>query len=282
MNEKIDKIGKWSENKLDLLKKYLEAYTNIMKKQQWCEGVYYIDAFAGTGEPKAKDEERFIDGSPMCALTIKYPFSKYFFIEKSSWRINKLESLKEKFGSLKIEIIKGDCNKVLLEFISILDYKFFRRALVFLDPFGMSLDWNVIERLASTKTIEIFLNLPLMAINRACLINNPDKLTKEKVDQMNKLWGSEEWQHLTYLELPTLFGDKQKIKKDVDAKKISGSFVKRLKSIFPHVSLPLIMRNSNNAPLYCLIFAGHNEKGKNIIDDIFGRFEKLKNFKNFK
>ena len=250
-----------------------------MKDQTWCKGVYYIDAFAGTGKPKAKDEERFIDGSPIRALTIKYPFSKYFFIEKSSWRINKLGSLKEKFSNLKIEIIKGDCNKLLLKFIPNLSYNSYRRALVFLDPFGMSLDWNVIEQLASTKTIEIFLNLPLMAMNRVCLMNNPDKLTKEKIDQMNKLWGSEEWQHLTYSELPTLFGNKQKIKNDIDAKKISDSFVKRLKSIFSYVSSPLIMRNSNNGPLYCLIFAGHNEKGKNIIEDIFGRFEKFKNSK---
>lgn len=279
MSEKIDKIGKWSEDKLDLLKKYLEAYAKIMENQPWCKGFYYIDAFAGTGKPRVKDEERFIDGSPIRALTVKYPFSKYFFIEKSRWRIKKLESLEEKFSNLKIEIIKGDCNKILLNFIPELGYKSFRRALVFLDPFGMNLDWNIIKQLASVQTIEIFLNLPLMAMNRACLMNNPDKLTKEKIEQMNKLWGSEEWQSLKYVELPTLFGNKQKIKKDVNAKKISDSFVKRLKSVFSYVSLPLIMKNSNNAPLYCLIFAGHNEKGKDIIESIFGKFEKLKNLK---
>jgi hypothetical protein len=96
---------------------------------------------------------------------------------------------------------------------------------------------------------------------------------------MNKLWGNNEWQSLAYLEILTLFKTKQKIKKDINAKKISDGFIQRLKSVFPHVSVPLIIRNSNNAPLYCLIFAGHNEKGKEIIENIFGRFEKLKNLK---
>jgi three-Cys-motif partner protein len=117
IKEKIDEIGRWSEDKLGLLKKYLEAYVRIMKNQPWCKGFYYIDAFAGTGKPKIKDEERFIDGSPRCALTIKYPFTGYFFIEKSDWRIKKLESLEKEFSNLKIKIINDDCNKVLLDFV---------------------------------------------------------------------------------------------------------------------------------------------------------------------
>jgi len=77
-----DTIGPWSEDKLDLLKKYLNAYTAIMHGQKWCQrGYHYIDAFAGTGAPRARDEERYIDGSPRVALTIQNPFYSYTFIE---------------------------------------------------------------------------------------------------------------------------------------------------------------------------------------------------------
>jgi len=31
-----DRIGPWSEDKLWLLSKYLDAYTNIMQGQSWC------------------------------------------------------------------------------------------------------------------------------------------------------------------------------------------------------------------------------------------------------
>ena len=85
-NALVDRIREWSEDKLKLLGKYLHAYTNIMKDQSWCKnGYYYIDAFAGTGQPMAKDEERYIDGSPIVALKIQNPFrGKAFFPLKSN------------------------------------------------------------------------------------------------------------------------------------------------------------------------------------------------------
>lgn len=47
MSQQDDVIGPWSEDKLDLLGRYLHAYTVIMRAQDWCKGYHYIDAFAG-------------------------------------------------------------------------------------------------------------------------------------------------------------------------------------------------------------------------------------------
>ncbi|MDF5709334.1 MAG: hypothetical protein PUP90_17125 [Nostoc sp. S4] len=49
-NEGEDIIGRWSEEKLDLLAKYLKAYSTIMNEQKkdWLRAYYYIDAFAGS------------------------------------------------------------------------------------------------------------------------------------------------------------------------------------------------------------------------------------------
>ncbi|MBU4284832.1 three-Cys-motif partner protein TcmP [Patescibacteria group bacterium] len=276
--DQFDEVGRWSEDKLSLLKKYLEAYTKIMKNQRWCKGYYYIDAFAGTGKPKARDEKRFIDGSPCCALSIKNPFTAYFFIEKEKWRIKKLESIKRRFKDLEIIIKNDDCNEVLTKLIPQFPYSSFKRVLVFLDPFGMNISWEIIEQAAKIKTIEIFLNMPIMAINRACLLNNPSKLTQKHIERMNRFWGNNDWQNIMYIDASTLFGP-IKIKDYIDGKKLSEYFIKRLKSVFEYVSLPLIMRNSKNTPLYCLIYAGHNDKAKKIVEDIFKHFEKLKALK---
>jgi len=46
---KLDKIGIWSEIKLDIIKEYANAFTTIMKNKEWCRGYVYIDAFAGSG-----------------------------------------------------------------------------------------------------------------------------------------------------------------------------------------------------------------------------------------
>lgn len=40
---KLHKIGEWSEIKLDIIKEYANAFTRIMKKQDWCKE-YLTDA----------------------------------------------------------------------------------------------------------------------------------------------------------------------------------------------------------------------------------------------
>ena len=35
---KLDEIGIWSEIKLDIIKEYANAFTKIMKSQEWCKG----------------------------------------------------------------------------------------------------------------------------------------------------------------------------------------------------------------------------------------------------
>jgi len=274
--EKIDVIGKWSEEKLDLLRKYLNAYTNIMKGQSWCRnGYYYIDAFAGTGKPKSKDEERYVDGSPIVALKVKKPFKSYIFIEKEDWRVKKLEDLKKDFPDVDIKIKQGDCNKIIInDIVSAIRFENFNRGIIFLDPFGMAVDWETIEGIAKTKALEIFLNFPVMAINRSVLMNDPNKIDKIKIERMNKLWGSDQWMGDIYKETPDLF-ERRIEKVSQTGKSLGALYKKRLEELFPHVTFPLLMRNSVNAPLYCLIFAGHNAMGKKIADIIFKNFEKL-------
>ena len=45
--------GPWTQDKLNRLQGYLEAYMTIMQKQTWAKKVY-VDAFAGTGRIPVK------------------------------------------------------------------------------------------------------------------------------------------------------------------------------------------------------------------------------------
>jgi len=186
--------------------------------------------------------------------------------------------LEKEFNNLKIIIKEGNCNEILKKLTPNFTYDIYKRVLLFLDPFGMSVDWEIIEAAAKTKTFEIFLNMPIMAINRACLLNDPSKLKENHKEKMNVLWGNNEWESLIYKDSQTLFGT-TKVKDYIDSQKLSNYFTNRLKSVFTSVSQPLIMRNSKNTPLYCLIYAGHNNTGKKIIENIFKHFEKLKKVK---
>ncbi len=156
--EREDIVGKWSVDKLGLLRKYLNAYVQVLKKQRWCKGYEYIDAFAGTGKPKSRDEAKYIDGSPRIALALTPPFTKYHFIENSDWRLKKLQKLQNEFTDRNIEIYPGDCNDVLRNrIVPNLPRKSYKQAIAFLDPFGMQLEWETLQRIAKTQTIEIFM-----------------------------------------------------------------------------------------------------------------------------
>ena len=272
-----DIIGPWSEDKLQLLEKYLHAYTTIMQGQRWCRnGYHYIDAFAGTGKPRARDEERYIDGSPRVALTIQYPFHSYTFIEKTPWRVQRLQELVEEFPDQDIRIREDNCNHVITtEITPRIRYERFNRGLIFLDPFGMDTEWSTIEQIAETRALEIFMNFPAMALNRTVLPNDPNALTEAQIERMNRFWGSTEWRGDIYEKVPTLFGPVEMKFHRTTGQRLGRLFKKRLEEVFSHVTDPLVMTNSKNAPLYCLIFAGHNSTGAKIVREIFQRYEQL-------
>jgi three-Cys-motif partner protein len=273
-NQKEDVIGKWSVEKLELLRKYLAAYLRILTNQPWCRGYEYIDAFAGTGKPKTRDEESYVNGSPRIALSLNPPFTQYHFIEQTDWRVKRLMKLRSEFADRNLTVYRGDCNRIIREqILPQLPYTSKKRAFAFVDPFGMQMEWETMEHLAKTKTVEIILNFPVMAINRGVLRKHPEMLSAAAKLRLKRFWGTEDWMVDFYEEEPTLFGT-ERVKRKLSGKEFGHIFKKRLEEKFRYCSNPILMANSNNAPLYCLIFAGDNSKGREIAENIFAKYEK--------
>ena len=68
MNEQVyDKIGYWSEIKLDIIRDYAKAYSGILHAQRSLMHMY-IDAFAGGGLHISKTSGGYVPGSPQNAL----------------------------------------------------------------------------------------------------------------------------------------------------------------------------------------------------------------------
>ena len=276
---RVDPVGPWAAEKHRLLGDYLSAYTTVMKGQSWCgNGYHYVDAFAGTGRPLLRDahEQRYVDGSPRVALGIKNPFTTYTFIEMEGWRVRQLERLKREFPGQTIRVVPGDCNRVIVERVTPrVRRERFNRGFVFLDPFGINLAWDTIAEIAATGAIEILLNFPTMALNRAALHNGPDALTATGVAQMNRVWGSEGWRNLLYERRQDFWEAREYKKVRTDADTLARLFIEhRLATVFPHVTDPIPMTNSRGGALYGLIFAGHNQTGATIAADIFARCQR--------
>jgi len=275
---KLDKIGVWSEIKLDIIKEYASAFTTIMKSKAWCKGYVYIDAFAGPGIHISRRTGEFILGSPLNALEIVNPFTEYHYIDIDK---EKAETLNRMTGDrTNVNIYQEDCNEILTEkILPSLPYENFKRALCILDPYGLHLNWKTIMTAAQQRTTEIFLNFPLMDMNRNVLHKELFSAEPDQIERMNRFCGTHEWQEILYKEdnQMNLFGDTYRVKVVDSNAKLGNWFKKeRLQKAagFKFVPEPLLMRNSRGGPLFFLFFASHDETGKKIVTDIFNKYKK--------
>src|SRR5438876_4270942 len=90
---KYDEIGYWSEIKLDILRKYVSAYSTIMSKVPAIKRHFYVGGFAGPGAHKSRTTGEFVPGRPANALLEKPPFSEYHFIDLDGSRAAQLRRL---------------------------------------------------------------------------------------------------------------------------------------------------------------------------------------------
>jgi three-Cys-motif partner protein len=134
------------------------------------------------------------------------------------------------------------------------------------------LNWEVIKAAGKMKSIEIFLNFPVMDMNRNVLWSNPERVDPAAILRMNTYWGDESWKEAAYRPTLNLFGDIVGVKEKNS--QIALAFRKRLKDVaeFQYVPEPIPMRNSNGADIYYLFFASQNQKGEEIVKYIFDKY----------
>lgn len=281
--------GDWTQTKLDVLKYYLEAYTKALKDKPSADNAFrktYIDAFAGTGTRTARERgtssapgtllfpdlnepapQKLLEGSAKLALQVAPRFESYIFIERSPERCRQLKALKQEFPALAddIDVRQGEANAEIQKLCAPLNEWKSRRAVLFLDPYGMQVEWKTIEAVAATKAIDLWLLVPLgMGMNRVA--TKSGKLPDSWRQRMDAFLGTTNWYDEFYKveTQPTLFGDAQvQIKASMDV--MARYFNNRLKQVFSGVAdKPGILWNSANNPLYLLCFAVGNERGKPI------------------
>src|SRR3989338_233820 len=271
---KFDKVGNWSEIKLEIVEAYAQAYSKIISAQKNPQLYHvYIDSFAGSGEHLSKDKGQIIQGSPLKALSVTPPFREYFFIDLDDLKVKHLSEIVGKRED--VHVFNGDCNDVLkAEVFPKTRWEQYRRGLCLLDPYGLHLDWEVIETAGKMRSIEIFLNFPVADMNRNVIWHNPDGVGDDDIMRMNAFWGDESWKSIAYTTERDLFGHVEKEPNIV----IAEGFRKRLRDTagVEYVSAPLPMPNKNNAIIYYLFFAAHKPVSTTIVDYIFKKYGKGK------
>ncbi len=269
-NVKLDEIGDWSEIKLNILKEYKKAYSTIIAAQPAIRKHIYIDGFSGPGVHISKRTGECVSGSPLNALNIEPPFDEFHFIDLDGDKANLLRSVTRNLKN--VYVYEGDCNDVLLQKVfpgaKYIDY---HRALCFLDPYKMDPNWKVVQTAGQMESIEIFLNFPVMDMNRNVLWRNPEKVDTSQLARMNAFWGDDSWRNIAYKKTKGLFGD---IEEKAGIEPVVKAYQSRLKKVagFTYVPESIPMRNSKGAIIYYLFFASPNKTGAKIVKDIFDKY----------
>ncbi|WP_426434219.1 three-Cys-motif partner protein TcmP [Bradyrhizobium genosp. P] len=269
---KFDEVGIWSELKLEIVEKYGSAYTSAFANQKGLKKLY-VDAFSGAGVHISKRSGGPIDGSPARALKTTPPFDGFFFIDMDAHKTAHLRRLCANRGDVHIET--GDASKYLTQvLLPTIRYEHFKRALCLFDPYGLHLEWSAMEMAGQSHAVDMFLNFPVMDMNRNAIWRNPDAVPRDGIDRMNRFWGDETWRETAYAEHPqgNLFGAPDIVKQSNEA--IVRAFQERLRKVagFQFVPEPLPMKNSTNAVVYYLFFASQKPVAQKIIEGIFNKY----------
>lgn len=275
MDAHYDEIGIWSEVKLAIIREYASPYSKIMDARRresipslrWL----YIDAYAGPGYHLSKTTGERVEGSPLIALNTDPPFHEYHFIDTDERRAQQLLELAG--DRPDVSVYNEDCNRVLLrDVFPRARYADYRRALCLLDPYNINLSWEVIEAAGKSGSIEIFMNLMTMDINRNAMRRNPEKSLQGKMEQLTRLWGDESWKAAGYATDRNLFGEPEKVSNE----EFAEAFRIRLqeKAGFRYVPKPMPMKTKNNSTIYYLYFASQKPVAARIVSDIFAKYRK--------
>ena len=267
--------GTWTEDKLVILKRYLDAYTTALKGQSF--RLLYADAFAGEGrwQPRqspesvgASDSDNYRDGSPRIALSIQdKPFDHLVFIEKDPRHYETLKELEEEFSHRSIETINDDANRAMLSFCDALGD--FDRAAAFLDPFATEVSWETVQAISETKKIDCCILFPLSAIARQMPIDaEPPEAWAANLDRV--FGGRSYWRnpYRRSQQLP-LLGDEPSMERPRGSAIISDMYRRRLEEVFSGVaSARRTFTNSLNSPMYEFFIASGNPRGASIATNI--------------
>ena len=278
--------GSWTQEKLQILRAYLERYTTVLKRQPF--NLTYVDAFAGTGYinlnassdahqgapllADAVDDDNdmagVLKGSARLALEVTdRAFDQFVFVEQNPAYARELHRLKAEFANRAIRIEQADANAFLPEWCENRNRSLgvpwgYHRAVIFLDPFATEVNWQTVQRIADTKSVDLWILFPLSALTRILPIESePNEAYAYTLD---RVYGGPEWRNELYhtRTQTTLFGDELVTSVRSAQRAIVDAYLRKLESTFAKIApSPKWFHNSRNSPQFAFMFAASNPSG---------------------
>src|ERR1017187_5198121 len=149
-------VGAWTEEKHRLVSLYSTLFSSGMKAK-WSRRIY-VELYAGAGYSRIRGTSRLILGSPLLALRVKDPFDKYVFCEEEPEKREALQvRVKDIAPKADVAYVAGDCNRRTTEILAEIPRGTTGDtvlSLCFADPFDISLRFETIRALATTRYVD--------------------------------------------------------------------------------------------------------------------------------
>ena len=269
--------GPWTQIKHDALERYLAFYTSALRFQPF--DLWYVDAFAGSGDRivegtagglfegiASHPAEIRLDGSATIALNVSPPFQRLVFIENNPSRHEALLRLQAAHPERAIECYRDDANVLVRAICKGNRWRAPRaagrsaRAVLFLDPYGMQVEWQTLQSIRETRSVDLLYLFPIGGILRQAALDL-SKVDPHKDAAITRIYGTSRWREEWYSE--SRQGDLLKaaptILRHATNQQIEAGFKARLETLFPYVSDPLPLLTSRGAKLYSLFLAASND-----------------------
>ncbi len=281
--------GGWTEIKLNAVSDYLAFYTRALQASPSPENpfeTWYVDAFAGTGDRTIEtnvgslfsveggtlDRVR-LEGSARRAIAVDPPFRHFIFVEKDARRFAALDRVKGEHPQRDIRCVPGDANDEIHRIFSQGPWidparRGLQRAVVFLDPYGMSVRWDTLRFLAETGRADVWYLFPLHAALRQ-LSHDHAALDPSKRAALNEVFGTPDWEERFYEHRPAAtnlfdFADATMPCRVADPDKVERFAAERLRTIFSFVSAPIPILTRHKLRQFSLFLLSGNPNTKAI------------------
>jgi three-Cys-motif partner protein len=260
--------------KLSVVGEYLHQFTTALRPQ--FQNLWFIDAFAGTGERTVVIPGRAADmlgpevdarverraGSAKIAIDVSPAFDRLVFMDKRPKHIAALSDLRAANASRNISVVPGDANAEIMKLLGEQKTWTGTRAVMFLDPYGMSVDWRTLEAISKTEAIDVWYLVSLSGLFRQATRDAED-LHATKRAALTRMIGTPEWETDWYAmsRRTNLFGDTdERLARTAEVDDMERYFRARLAGLFPAVLAPLRLNDDRGIPQFALFFAISNPK----------------------
>ena len=243
-------VAEHAKEKEFALKNITGIFTQAMKNK-WPGRLYYVDLFCGPGRCVIRHADAETEGSPLIAAEAH--FSHYYFADEDEPSIDALRKRvsRSNYSGKQLHYYVGKAEDTVDKVLRELPHSNRSLGFAVLDSWAWDFSFESLKRLTKSRRLDILINF--------------------NIGYMKRNWRHESPELDSFLNLPM---DHREFFKTTtqgvpDTRTLLDHYEDELRKIgYEHTADDRPVTNSNNTPLYHLIFGSKNKLGKKLKDAV--------------